>query len=161
MEVSFIKRKPGQFFSLGIYFCWSRQARECVLSLRSPGDSGQLHKQCLQCSLIDWVSLPVAKCAITAESHDNVIHPQWKSGLSVSVLKLAFPIIIVACPNICPQWKLASAIFSSPVQLYIGQESHLHFHCYTSSLKHSCCLCRILAISFVWPLPFHRQCTVF
>lgn len=28
--------------------------------------------------------------------------------------------------------KLASAIFSLPIQTYIGQESHLHFQCYTA-----------------------------
>ena len=113
----FHQEETRAVFSLGIYLKWSRQAGECVLSVVSPGDSGQLYEQCSLCSLIDWVRPLVAKCAITAESHDNVIHPQWKPGLSVSLLTLAFPIITVPCPNICPQWKLASAIFSPPVQL--------------------------------------------
>lgn len=60
------------------------------------------------------------------------------------------------CPNICPQWKLASAIFIPPFQLYIGQEFHPHFHWCTSRLQHSGCLCRILAITFLLPLSFHR-----
>lgn len=133
VEGSFINKKPGQFF-LWEYTSSGPDKAESVLSLGSPGDSGQLYEQCLQCSFIDWVGPLVAKCASAAESQDNVIHPRWKSGPSVSLLKLASPIITVLCPNICPQWKLASTIFSPPVQLYIGQESHLHFHCCTSRL---------------------------
>lgn len=130
IEVSFIKRKPGHLFLWK--YTWSGPDK-CVLSTESPGDC-QLYEQCLQCSLIDWVSPSVAKCTITAESHDNVIHLQWKAGPAASIRELAFHIITVPCPNICPRWKLASAIFSAPVQLYIGQESHLHFLCYPSQL---------------------------
>lgn len=57
--------------------------------------------------------------------------------------------LLISCPNICPLRALARAIFSPPVQLYIGQESHLHSpRCHSSRLQRSCCLCWDPAVNF-------------
>lgn len=120
------------FFFLVIYFKWSRQAGECVLSFVSPGDSGQFYEQCLLCRLIDEVFLSqIVQLLLSHMIMSFITNGNQDSQYQFSSWHP--PIITVLCPNICPQWKLASAIFSPPVQLYIGQESHLHFHCCTST----------------------------
>lgn len=69
----FHQEETRAVFSLGVYFKRSRLAGECVLSLVSHGDSGHLYEQCLQCSLIDWVSLLVMcnYCWVTWYCHSS------------------------------------------------------------------------------------------
>lgn len=103
VEVSFIKRKRGHFFFfLVIYFKWSRQARECVLSFVSPGDSGQFYEQCLLCRLIDEVFLSqIVQLLLSHMIMSFITHGNQASQYQFSSWHP--PIITVLCPNICPQ----------------------------------------------------------